>query len=282
MFSESAEKASWSARLAAAEVPVAILWASSLLGLLVTVLLAPHVALPAAVTIIGIEVALTVAAMLLSWVWLKNQRTPVVEADALVLESAFDARRVPFAEIQRVEIVALQSGERACSRVSVVRHDGDRLRMDLPSEDALLLCRTLQRRLFGGGAPAPYDPSFRTLDRDREAVSAWVSRLRERFGKSGYRHAAGIAEDELDRALHDAALSASRRIGAALALQLLGGAEGTESLRRIAAHLETDALRIAVLRVADGDLDEQTLAAAEAEDEALGRVPPGAVRAIRD
>ncbi|MEZ4309747.1 MAG: hypothetical protein R3F14_17055 [Polyangiaceae bacterium] len=106
-----------------------------------------------------------------------------------------------------------------------------------------------------------------------------MSRLRERFAKSGYRHAAGIADDDLDRVLHDAALPTSRRLGAALAICASAGTQGSERLLRVKEQLETSSLRIAVDRVAQGTLDEDTFAAAEIEDAAIGRVVrPGALR----
>ena len=62
-----------------------------------------------------------------------------------------------------------------------------------------------------------------------------------------------------------------RRIGAAVAMCAAGGPEGRERIRRVAEHLETRKLRIAVERAAEGILDEETLAAAEAEDAVIGR-----------
>lgn len=271
VFLEGERESSWLSRLAGAEVPVALLWGVSLLGLLAVVILVPHAEREAVVALVAAEVAAVVATVVLSAVWVRGQRTPVVEGEALVLEGVLDEVRIPFAEIARVEIAALAGGDAPRSRLSLVRREGSRARLDLPREEALLLCRTLQGRLFGGGPGSPYDVALRSLDRGSEAVPAWVSRLRERFGQSGYRRAGSIANDELDRALHDAALPASRRLGAALAICAIGGAEGAEGLRRVAARLETATLRIAVERVAEGTLDEEALAAAEAEDAVLGR-----------
>ncbi len=271
MFFETDGKVAWSARVASAEAPVAMLWGAALIGILVAVLLVPHVHLVTGALILAVEACLLGAAVALSAVWIRGQRTVTVEADALALEGFVHHLRIFFPEIDRVEIAPQSGGDTPCSRVSVHRVSGGLVRLDLPCEDALVLCRALQRRLFGGGATGAYDAALATLDREKEPVPAWVGRLRERFGQSGYRHAAGIAEDELDRALHDAALPASRRLGAALAMCALGGAEGAESLRRVAPHLETASLRIAALRVAEGTLDEDALVAVEAEDAALGR-----------
>ncbi len=279
MFFETDGKASWSARVASAEAPVALLWGAALVGFLVAVLLVPHVHVVTGALLLAVEACLLGAAVALSAVWIRGQRTVIVEAEALALEGFVHHLRIFFSEIARVEIAPQSGGDTPCSRVSVHRRSGGLVRLDLPCEDALVLCRALQRRLFGGGATGGYDAALTTLDREREPVTAWVGRLRERFGQSGYRHAAGIAADELDRALHDAGLPASRRLGAALAMCALGGAEGAKSLCRVAPHLETASLRIAALRVAEGTLDEEALAAVEAEDEALGRGAPPVTRA---
>jgi hypothetical protein len=271
VFFEEAGEASLTARLAAAEAPVALLWGATLIGFLAAVILVTHVSQASAVAILAVEACLIIAAVALSAVWIRGQRTVVVEPDALALEGFVHHLRVFFPDIARVEIAPLSAGEVPCSRVSVHRRSGGRIRLDLPCDEALVLCRALQRRLFGGAATAPYDAALGTLDREKDPVSVWAARLRERFGQSGYRHAAGIAADQLDSALHDAALPASRRLGAALAMCALGGAEGAQGLRRVAPQLESASLRIAVERVADGTLDDEALAAAEAEDAALGR-----------
>lgn len=271
VFFEDPGSASWSARLAAAEVPMALLWAGALLGFLLAILVVPSVGLVAGGVIVAVEVLLFLAALVLSGAWLRGHRTPILTAHDLVLEGTLDQRTVPLYEILRVEIAPMPATDPPLSRVSVLCRDGAHVHLDLPREDGLSLCRAVQRRIFGGAAGAPYDDSLKSLDRARDPVSAWVARLRERFGKTGYRHAAGIAEDELDRALHDAALPAARRVGAALAICAAGGAEGRQRILRVAERLETSALRIAVERAADGTLDEDTIAQAEAEDEAIGR-----------
>lgn len=270
VFFEDPGSASWRARWAAAELPMAALWAASLLGFLVAILAVPNVPRPLGALIGLIESALFIGALYLSGAWLKGHRTPVVTEHDLVLEGAFESLTVAYSEILRVEIRPLRATDPPRSRVTLLRKDEGHLHLDLPQQEALSLCRILQRRLFGGGSGV-YDAAMESLDRARDPVSAWVARLRERFGKSGYRYAAGIAEDELDRALHDAALPAARRVGAALALSACRGPEGRERLMRIAERLETAALRIAVQRAADGTLDEETIALAEAEDDSVGR-----------
>lgn len=276
VFFEDPGSASLLARLAAAEVPMAVLWALSLLGFLAAILVAPSVSLPVGIAIGAAEAAVFLAALALSGAWLRGHRTPVITAFDLVLEGTLDRSSVALSDIGRVEIARLSATDPPMSRVSIACRDGGRVHLDLPREEALSLCRVLQQRVFVGGAGARHDAELGTLDRARDPVAAWVARLRERFGKTGYRHAAGIAEDELDRALHDAALPAARRVGAALAICAAGGIAGRERVLRIAERLETSALRIAVERAAAGTLDEEVLAVAEAEDVVLGRGQAGA------
>lgn len=276
VFFESPGSAAWKARLAAAELPMGLVWGGALLGLLMSVLVVPYLPFALGAAILALEALVFVVAVTLSEAWVRGHRTPVITADALVLEGALDRRTVPLSDIQRVEIAPIASADPPLCRTSAICRDGASVHLDLPREEALSLCRVLQRRLFGGAAGAPYDEALRTLDRARTPVSAWVMRLRERFGKSGYRHAAGIAEDELDRALHDAALPADRRVGAALAICASSGPEGCERILRAAERLETVALRVAIERAAAGTLDDAALARAEAEDTALGRAPTAA------
>jgi hypothetical protein len=272
VFFEDAGEASWGARLAGAEVFVAMLWGAGLLGFVVALLVVPHVPRAASAAIIGLEIASIAGAISLSAAWARGHRTPALTRDRLLLEGPLGDREVRLADVARVEIGVLSAREPPVSRVTVVRRDGGRVLLDLGRDDALLLCRAIQRRLFGDGhPPAPYDVELRMLDRARAPVAAWAERLRERFAKRGYRHAAGIAEDELDRAIHDAALPAARRVGAALAVCAAGGDEGRERVLRVAERLETPALRIAVERAAEGTLDEAAMGAAEAEDAAIGR-----------
>ncbi len=271
VFFEDPGSASWSARLAAAELPMGLLWGASLLGFLVAVLVAPTLSLPAASAIIAAELFVFLAAVLLSAAWLRGHRTPALEESALILEGSFDERSIPYTSIQRLELIPLAATEPPRSRVSVVSRDGAHVHLDMTREDAMTFCRVLQRRLFGGSATGPHDDSVNSLDRSRDTIATWTARLRERFAKTGYRHAAGLTEDELDRVLFDAALPASRRVGAALALCAAGGPHGREHLLRIAERIETKALRIAVQRAAEGALDDDALTSAEAEDLAIGR-----------
>lgn len=276
VFFEDPGSASWSARLAAAELPMALLWGASLLGFLTAILVAPTLSLLAAGAIVATEALLFVAVVFLSAAWLRGHRTPALDEDALLLQGPLDEHNIPYSSIERLELTPLGATEPPRSRVSVVSRDGAHVHLDMAKEDALSLCRLLQQRLFGGAATGPHDDAVKSLDREQATVAEWTSRLRERFAKTGYRHAAGIAQEDLDRVLHDAALPAPRRLGAAIALCAAGGPEGRQHLLRVAEHIETRALRIAVTRTAEGSLDEEALASAEAEDAAVGRAatPP--------
>lgn len=271
-YVEDAGAPSWSARLAGTEILVALLWGAALLGIVAAMLLVPHLPLAAAAALLGLESAALAAAIALAATWARGHRTPVLTHDRLTLEGPLGDHDIALVAIARVEIRPLLARDPPISRVIVVRHNGGRAFIDLPRRDALVLCRALQRRLFGD-APAPprHDAACATLDRARTPVRAWMARLHEQFARTGYRHAAGIAEDDLDRALHDAALPASRRVGAALAVCAAAGDEGCARVQHMAARLEAPALRIAVAHAAQGTLDEAAIEEAEAEDIALGR-----------
>ncbi|MEZ4309746.1 MAG: hypothetical protein R3F14_17050 [Polyangiaceae bacterium] len=90
---EGAGATSWVERLAAAEVPTALMWGVALIGMVAVLLVVPHVSVVVGGVLAATEMAFLSAAVLLSVVWWRGQRTPTIEEDGLRLVGARDSGR---------------------------------------------------------------------------------------------------------------------------------------------------------------------------------------------
>lgn len=116
--------------------------------------------------------------------------------------------------------------------------------------------------------PPPNEAALAALDRDGRPLGAWKQALRAAFTDAGYRRAPPLPPDELLQIVGDTRVSAERRVGAALALSERADDDLRARLRIASDGLETEALRVAVERAAEGTLEEDALEEALAHEEA--------------
>lgn len=124
----------------------------------------------------------------------------------------------------------------------------------------------LYNRLTAGvnAARAPADLSVRltALDRGGQSAEAWRAALRELAAQGNdYRHT-GLSRDEVRAALEEPRATPERRIGAAFVLSLMDPAEAGTRVRIASEAVAHEPVRIALERAAEGELDEQSLEAA--------------------
>jgi hypothetical protein len=110
------------------------------------------------------------------------------------------------------------------------------------------------------GAPSlPSEASLAALDRDGRPLEVWKQALRSLFADSGYRRAPPIPPEDLLQVVTDPRVTAERRIGAAIALSMRDDEAIVTRLRIASDAVETEALRVAVERAAEGILEEDAL-----------------------
>ena len=114
--------------------------------------------------------------------------------------------------------------------------------------------------------PPPNEAALSALDRDGRPVEAWKQALRAAFTDTGYRRAPPLLPEDLLHVVADARIPAERRIGAALALAERADDELRARLRIASDSLETEALRVAVERAAEGTLEEDAIEEAVAQE----------------
>jgi hypothetical protein len=137
-------------------------------------------------------------------------------------------------------------------------------------EEAGTLVRRVEEALaaHAGQAPAEalaaLDRSGRPVDEWRRAVTALLG------GGTGYRRA-GIEADALLGVVEDGAARPERRVAAAVALASRRDPEARERVRVAAEACVSPKLRIAIAQAAEGEIDEDALAAAEEEAAMSGR-----------
>jgi hypothetical protein len=103
------------------------------------------------------------------------------------------------------------------------------------------------------------------LDRAGRPIEEWRRALDALLGEAaGYRRA-GIAADDLFGVVENGAARPERRVAAAAALVARGGAEARARVRIAAEACVSEKLRLALGHAAEGEIDEDALAAAEAE-----------------
>lgn len=115
-------------------------------------------------------------------------------------------------------------------------------------------------------APAPNEAALTALDRDGRPLGAWKKALRAAFAGGGYRRSPPLHPDDLLQIVGDSRVSVERRVGAALALTERGDDDLRARLRIASDGLETEVLRVAVERAAEGTLEEDALEEAIAHE----------------
>jgi hypothetical protein len=130
-------------------------------------------------------------------------------------------------------------------------------------------CRALAARIAEGvsEAQSPRDLSARltALDRNGRTLEAWSAALRAVVNdRDAYRHT-GLTRDEIAGALDDPRATADRRIGAAYALALADRGDAAARVRVAVETIAHEPVRVALARAAEGELDEESVAAAAAD-----------------
>lgn len=180
-----------------------------------------------------------------------------IGTDGLSIRRLLRRRFVPRAEIAGVRVHgAALIVERRSGRPVVVMTSG--------AEEAAALARRVTDALVRQAAGAPVE-ALATLDRAGRPLAEWthaiIALLRE---SAGYRRA-GIVADDLFSVVEDGAAKPERRVAAAAALASCGEPAAKVRVRAAAEACVNNKLRIAILRAADGEIDEGALAAAEEE-----------------
>jgi hypothetical protein len=185
--------------------------------------------------------------------------TVLVGADGVAIERGKSHTFLSYERIRRVDLrhgtlrFSLTDG----SVVSIVGAELDPNRLE-----ALRLRIEEARRARAGAGEAK---AAAALDRRGQSAGEWRRRLLALVrGIAGYRRVA-VSADELERVLENPAASAEHRIGAALAISALGGAEAKARIRTVAGACASVPMRIALERAASDELDDETL------DQALTR-----------
>ncbi|WP_437490786.1 PH domain-containing protein [Sorangium sp. So ce1014] len=180
-----------------------------------------------------------------------------IGTDGLSIRRLLRRRFVPRAEIAGVGVRgAALVVERPSGKPVVVTTSG--------AEEAAALARRVAEALAGQAAAAPVE-ALAALDRAGRPLAEWrhavIALLRE---SAGYRRA-GIIADDLFSVVEDGAVRPERRVAAAAALASCGEPSAKARVRAAAEACVSNKLRIAILRAADGEIDEGALAAAEEE-----------------
>ncbi|WP_437298089.1 PH domain-containing protein [Sorangium sp. So ce426] len=180
-----------------------------------------------------------------------------IGTDGLSIRRLLRRRFVPRAGIARV-------GVRGAALVVERRSGGPVVVMTSGAEEAAALARRVADALAGRAAAAPAE-TLTALDRAGRPLAEWkhaiIALLQE---STGYRRA-GIAADDLFSVVEDGAARPERRVAAAAALASSGGPAAQARVRAAVEACVSTKLRIAMLRAADGEIDEGALAAAEEE-----------------
>ena len=116
------------------------------------------------------------------------------------------------------------------------------------------------------------------LARGTQSLEDWRRGLGALLDRSGYRDDGGLRPEDLREVLASPAEPAEARLGAAIVLRAAGDELLPGRLRALAATCASPRLRVAFERLADGEVPDEELEAAMAEDverEAMARVGEG-------
>lgn len=180
-----------------------------------------------------------------------------IGTDGLSIRRLLRRRFVPRAEIAGV-------GVRGAALV-VERQSGSPVVVTASSaEEAASLASRVTDALAGRAVAAPAE-TLAALDRAGRPLAEWKHAILALLQESaGYRRA-GIVADDLFSVLEDGAARPERRVAAAAALASSGEPAAQARVRAAVEACVGTKLRIAMLRAADGEIDEGALAAAEEE-----------------
>ncbi|MGK4000341.1 hypothetical protein [Sorangium sp. So ce1024] len=181
----------------------------------------------------------------------------VVGSDGVRVERSFSSAWLPYKEL------------------AAIRRSGDRLILSRASGDHPLVVRggkdlikaTARRirdahRRAGAGATGVDAPrGAEALERRGRDLAVWREDLRKLHAAGDYRASALTPEDVL-RTLDDAGAPRDRRVGAALFLRVAGYPEAQARIRVAAGATADDALRAALERAAEEEIDDASLARA--------------------
>lgn len=188
----------------------------------------------------------------------------VVGADGVIVEHGFRKRFVPHDRLASVEVKK--------GNVELLLTDGARVRArgnHLTAEQQGELRTRIEAALAASRRGALAAESLARLDRGGRPLAAWRTALQALLADNGSYRAPPLSRDQLFDVLESAAAPAERRLAAALSLQAVGGDEEVGARIRVAAEACANArVRIALTRVAEGEIDDSTIEAAIAEDEA--------------
>ncbi|MGK4000917.1 PH domain-containing protein [Sorangium sp. So ce1024] len=180
-----------------------------------------------------------------------------IGTDGLSIRRLLRRRFVPRAEIAGV-------GVRGAALVVERRSGGPVVVMASSAEEAASLASRVTDALAGRAVAAPAE-TLAALDRAGRPLAEWKHAILALLQESaGYRRA-GIVADDLFSVLEDGAARPERRVAAAAALASSGEPAAQARVRAAVEACVGTKLRIAMLRAADGEIDEGALAAAEEE-----------------
>jgi hypothetical protein len=199
-----------------------------------------------------------------AWVCISPLTTTTVRigTDGVSVQRFGRRRFIPRAQIEGVGV----------SRGTLVfeRRDGRLLTVQTAGpEEALTLQRRVEEALAAHESQAPAE-ALAALDRSGRPVDEWRRAVEALIREgTGYRRA-GIEADDLLLVVEDGAARPERRVAAAVALASRGDPAARRRVRVAAEACVSPKLRIAIAQAAEGDIDEDALAAAE-EEAALSR-----------
>lgn len=220
----------------------------------------PLTAFTAAVWLAATTAGVTLAS------WLTRQREITVGADGVLLQERVGTRFLRFDEIRSVKplgrriVFELEGDERAA--VTLGRSGS----AERAATIALRIEEAIRARSESGDSAA----ARAMLAREGRSFSDWraaVARLAQR--KQDYRSVA-LSSDDLAAILESPTSTEEQRIGAAMGLLELGGEEQRGKLRVAAGACAREPMRVALAKLADGEVDEAAL------QEALGEAERGA------
>jgi hypothetical protein len=244
---------------------------SALVGLICSVIAVPS-ALVAAVTVwaavfqgdqahAGLVPAVMMAGIFGAGAWLCFGQliatTVRIGTDGVSLQRLGRRRFIPRAELVSVGVSA--------GTLVLARRGRDPIAVQTSGADeAVTLERRVREALAAHPAAAPAE-ALTALDRSGRPVDEWRHAVQALLGAgAGYRRAA-IEADALLGVVEDGAARPERRVAAAVALAAQADAGARRRVRVAAEACVSAKLRIAITQAADGEIDEDALAAAEEE-----------------
>jgi hypothetical protein len=186
----------------------------------------------------------------------------IVGADGIVIDRALGNEFIPYG---RVASMTMRHDE-----VSLRLDDGKRIRararhLDEVQQGALKARVDAAVLAFRAGENAA--ESLAQLDRAGRPIAAWRAALGALLEQQASYRASPLTREQLLAVLESAAAPAERRLAAAVSLSASGEPEIAAKIRIAADACARPRVRVALSGVADGDIDDDAIEAALAEDE---------------